>query len=95
MTELDAVTTRLTAMEARVAELERQVTLNSKGEKLLTTKELAALIGYAPGTLENWRTAGTGGPPYCKHGKNGAVRCKPSLVNKWLKKQQRTPIEFK
>jgi len=63
-------------------------------EKLLTTKELAELIGYSPGTLENWRTAGTGGPPYCKHGKNGAVRYKPSLVNKWLAKMNKTPVEI-
>lgn len=94
MTELNEVLNRLAKLESRVAELERQSALNSKGEKLLTTKELAELIGYAPGTLENWRTAGTGGPPYCKHGKNGAVRYRMSLVNRWLKKQQKTPVEI-
>jgi len=64
-------------------------------EKLLTTKELAALIGYAPGTIENWRKAGIGGPPYCKgKGQRGAVRYKPSLVNKWLAKMNKTPVEI-
>lgn len=95
MTEIEQLTKRLAALDARVKELERLLAAKPNGnEQLLTTKELAPLLGYSVGTLENWRTAGVGGPPYCKgKGRRGSVRYRPSLVNKWLAKQNKTPIE--
>lgn len=95
MTELDQLTKHLAALERRVLALENQLALNARADRLLTTKELAALIGYSYYTLKRWRTEGTGGPPYCKgKGRRGAVRYRVSAVNKWLAKLNRTPVEL-
>ncbi|QDB99738.1 helix-turn-helix domain-containing protein [Mesorhizobium sp. 8] len=50
-------------------------------EPLLTTKQAAALLGYAPQTLANMRAAGRG-PAFIKLG-NGATRYKPSAIRDW------------
>ncbi|MGN6534772.1 MAG: helix-turn-helix transcriptional regulator [Mesorhizobium sp.] len=50
-------------------------------EPLLTTKQAAALLGYAPQTLANMRHKGTG-PEFIKLG-NGATRYKPSAIRDW------------
>lgn len=99
-TLLAALSSRVAALENRVAELEQArlslpATVAYSDDQLLTSRECAKLIGYSCWTLKYWRTHGTGGPPYCKKpGKRGAVRYRVSQVNKWLKRQQKTPIEL-
>lgn len=94
--ELGDLSKRVAGMEFRIAELERLITAKPyDDDQLFTARQLAQLIGYSYHTLKRWRTEGFGGPPYCKHGPNGAVRYRVAVVNKWLKNQQRTPIEFK
>lgn len=47
-------------------------------DKLLNTKEAAALLGLSPQTLEKWRSMGVG-PAYLKLG-NKAVRYRHSAL---------------
>ena len=51
-------------------------------ENLLDTKAAAPRIGVAPGTLENWRIAGTG-PKFIKAGTRGKVLYDPADIEAW------------
>lgn len=53
----------------------------TKMTKLLTPKEAAELLGYAPATLAMWRYTGDG-PEYVKSGKN--VRYTPESLERWI-----------
>lgn len=50
-------------------------------DRALTAKEASRLLGFAPKTLANWRTAG-GGPPYVAVGRS--IRYMESSTLKWL-----------
>ena len=49
---------------------------------LLSSKEAAALIGFAEHTLRVWRSRGTG-PAYIKVG-NGRVKYSRDAIQEWL-----------
>lgn len=49
---------------------------------LLDTKAAAPRIGVTPGTLENWRVAGTG-PKFIKAGRGGKVLYDPTDIEAW------------
>lgn len=52
-------------------------------QDLLDTKKAAPRIGVSPGTLENWRVAGTG-PRFIKTtGKRGRVLYDPVDIESW------------
>jgi predicted DNA-binding transcriptional regulator AlpA len=51
-------------------------------EKLLTRKQLAALLELSPRTLDRWASVG-GGPHYIVCG-GGSARYRPSDVSAWL-----------
>lgn len=52
-------------------------------QKLLTTREVAAILGIQPGTLNTWRA--TGRAPELVHCKIGrAVRYTPAAVENYL-----------
>jgi len=56
-------------------------------DKLLTTEEAAAYIGYKAGTLEIWRQQNKdGAPPYLKPA--GKVLYKKSDLDEWLKNER-------
>lgn len=50
-------------------------------EKLLTTQDVAELLGVKPGTVENWRYLGKG-PSAIKVG--GAVRYRSESIQEWI-----------
>lgn len=50
-------------------------------DSLLTTDQVAEMVGMRPGTIENWRYK-VQGPPYVKI--NRAVRYRASDVQTWL-----------
>ncbi len=50
-------------------------------DRYLSTKEVSERLGFATGTLENWRLKGKG-PGYRKFGK--CVKYAESEVDKWL-----------
>ena len=56
------------------------------GERLLTTKEAAEIIGSKPDTLNRARLTGGNYPPFIKVG--ASVRYKLSSLNKWIESQQ-------
>ena len=56
-------------------------------ERLLTARELAELIGFAPATVLDWFEAGR--LPGFKIG--SSVRFRPSEVEAWLEAQRRGP----
>lgn len=56
-------------------------------DELLTTIEVAALLGLKPGTLENWRAVGKG-PPFRRLG--AAIRYAMADVRAWVEGQ---PLE--
>jgi hypothetical protein len=51
----------------------------------------AALIGFAPGTLRQWRVSGRHGPPFAKFGrhKQGAIRYHVPTLRAWALKHLR------
>jgi hypothetical protein len=55
-------------------------------EQLMSTEEVAEVLGRPPRTLRQWRYLGVG-PKYLKVG--AAVRYRPRDVEKWLKAQER------
>ena len=65
---------------------------------MLTTRQAAEYTGYSVHTFRAWRkenSGRTGGPAYNKRpGKNGAVRYRQSVLDKWMKKQQVKPIDL-
>lgn len=65
-------------------------------ERLLTTKEVAELTGYAEATLRKWRVHGVAdGPPFFKtKGRSGHVRYRASQIEAWLKKRSKTPVSL-
>lgn len=57
--------------------------------RLLTTDDLAAMVGVKPRTVERWRAAGEG-PPFMLFGR--AIRYHPARVQAWmLAREQGTP----
>ena len=57
-----------------------------QGDRLLTTREAAAIVGLAPGTLARARVYGSAGfPPFCKVGK--AVRYRLSSLESFIANQ--------
>jgi predicted DNA-binding transcriptional regulator AlpA len=57
-----------------------------EGDRLLTTKEVAAMGGWNPSTLAKARVYGTGNwPPYLKIGKS--VRYRLSSFLAWMESQ--------
>lgn len=50
---------------------------------LLTTAEVAAILGVAPRTVERWRNLG-GGPPYVRIGKR-TIRYEAAAVDAFVK----------
>jgi len=73
------------------------VTKTNTTDKMLTTRQAAQYLGYSVHTLRAWRklTSGRmGGPGYNKKpGRNGAVRYRQSVLDKWLAKQAVKPID--
>ena len=59
-------------------------------DRLLTTRELAEVLGLNPQTLRLWRLNGDG-PPYVKFGdaKRGRVRYDAVKVEVWLAERTR------
>ena len=57
-------------------------------DKLLTTKEAAALLDMSQGSLDQWRSKGLG-PPYIKV--EGTVRYQAEEIGKWLKSRAVKP----
>jgi excisionase family DNA binding protein len=55
-------------------------------ERLLSTEEVAEVLGRPPRTLRQWRYLGEG-PKYLKVG--ATVRYRPRDVEAWLKAQER------
>jgi hypothetical protein len=55
-------------------------------EQLMSTDEVAEVLGRPPRTLRQWRYLGVG-PKYLKVG--AAVRYRPRDVESWLKAQER------
>jgi hypothetical protein len=55
-------------------------------ERLLSTDEVAEVLGRPPRTLRQWRYLGVG-PRYLKVG--AAVRYRPGDVEEWLRAQER------
>ncbi len=55
-------------------------------ERLMSTEEVAEVLGRPPRTLRQWRYLGEG-PKYLKVG--ATVRYRASDVEKWLKAQER------
>ncbi len=54
---------------------------------LLTEKEVGQLIGFAPRTLQNWRSRG-GGPPFVRVSK-GCVRYRRQDIDAWAEERLR------
>ena len=64
-----------------------QKVTHTEGDRLITTRELAELLGVAENTISRARVYGTDQfPPYLKISKS--VRCRLSTVNAWLNAQQ-------
>jgi predicted DNA-binding transcriptional regulator AlpA len=62
-------------------------TIKFEGERLLTTKQTAEMIGMQPGTLTRGRVYGNKNlPTYLKIGK--AVRYKLSTIMAWMEGQR-------
>lgn len=59
-------------------------------DPLLTTDELAELLGLPAKTLADWRSRGIG-PPYMKLGRH--VRYRPSAAEEWTAEQAVAPRE--
>jgi hypothetical protein len=57
-------------------------------ERLLSTEEVAEVLGRPPRTLRQWRYLGVG-PTYLKVG--AAVRYRPRDVEAWLEAQEQEP----
>lgn len=55
----------------------------------LTEQEAADLIGYHPGTLSNWRSAGLG-PPYLRL-RTGAIRYLQTDLVAWMERDRVDP----
>ena len=55
---------------------------------LLRESEAAVILQVHPGTLQNWRSSGTGGVPYVKLG--GAIRYRLSELLQKLEESART-----
>lgn len=65
------------------------MTTPSRTARLLTTDDLAAMVGVKPRTVERWRAAGEG-PPFMMFGR--AIRYHPARVQAWmLAREQGTP----
>lgn len=66
-------------------------------EKLLTTDEVAEIIGYSVQTLKNWRSLKTPDTPkYRKQpGKRGSVRYPLSALLRWMKRREIQPVSLK
>jgi predicted DNA-binding transcriptional regulator AlpA len=58
-------------------------------EKLINTKQLAELLGYAKNTIEGKRSYGKDLPPSFDLG--GRVMYRPSEVNAWIESKRRVP----
>jgi predicted DNA-binding transcriptional regulator AlpA len=56
-------------------------------DQLLGIKEVAEILGIAPGTLRNWHFAGKG-PKSFKVG--GLVKYRESTVRRWIAAQERS-----
>jgi phage terminase Nu1 subunit (DNA packaging protein) len=57
---------------------------------LLTTEDLAALLGdVSVRTLEKWRRVG-GGPDFVPLGRGRVVRYRPQAVDRWLAAKERS-----
>ena len=57
------------------------MTTPSRTARLLTTDDLAAMVGVKPRTVERWRAAGEG-PPFMLFGR--AIRYHPARVQAWM-----------
>lgn len=57
-------------------------------QKLLTTPEAAALLGFNPRTLENWRVKGIG-PKFIQPTKRSYVRYAPEDLEAWKEENKR------
>lgn len=65
------------------------MTTPSRTARLLTTDDLAAMVGVKPRTVERWRAAGEG-PPFMLFGRS--IRYHPARVQAWmLAREQGTP----
>jgi predicted site-specific integrase-resolvase len=53
---------------------------------LLTSKEVAALLGVSTATLSRWRASGDGPPVLSVR---GVYRYRPALIEKWIKENER------
>ena len=61
---------------------------------LLTTKQLAEMLGVSVATIERWRAQGTPELPPHIQLSFGAIRYHPKVVAEWLEKKS-TPSEGK
>lgn len=59
---------------------------NITGERLLTVREVAEIVGTTPGTLNRARCLGGNFPGWIRRGKS--VRYKLSTVIKWMADQE-------
>lgn len=65
------------------------MTTPSRTARLLTTDDLAAMVGVKPRTVERWRADGEG-PPFMLFGRT--IRYHPARVQAWmLAREQGTP----
>jgi excisionase family DNA binding protein len=56
-------------------------------EKLFSTKEAAEYLKVTPGTVENWRYAGTG-PKFTKPGGRGRIYYTETSLKEWIETGQ-------
>lgn len=59
--------------------------------KLLSTQQVAEMLGVTEQCLRRWRQLGTTGPTFIKLGER-FVRYRLPDVEKWLDKHSRTPV---
>jgi excisionase family DNA binding protein len=57
-------------------------------DRLLTAREVAAVLGFAAGTIVDWAEAGR--IPHFKIGK--ALRFRESEILEWIEEQRRGPV---
>jgi len=69
-----------------------QQTKTSDSPKLLTSQQVAEMLGVTEWCLRNWRHLGTNGPKFIKLG-DRFIRYRQSDVEAWLSKNERTPVE--
>lgn len=64
----------------------------SDSSRLLTSQQVAEMLGVTEWCLRNWRHLGTKGPKSIKLG-DRFIRYRQSDVEAWLSKNERVPVE--